>query len=76
MHRDQFQKEMTDRGFYFGKGYVKPLYLLPIYGENEGLCPVTERMWKDELMVFDWLKYPATKKDIDKAIYNVKEVLK
>ncbi len=73
--RDDFQDEMLKRGIYFGKGYVKPLYLLPIYGYKEGLCPNSERAWR-ELCVFDWLKYPTTKKDIDKAIDIVKTVLK
>ena len=46
MTRDQFQKEMMRRGVFFGSGYVKPIHLLPIYNNSEGLCPVAERMWK------------------------------
>lgn len=76
MHRNDFQKEMLSRGVYFGSGYVNPLYHLPIYNIKDTICPVAERMWSTELMVFDWLKYPTTKKDIDKAIDTAKEILK
>lgn len=78
MPRDEFQDKMIQRGIYFGRGYVTPLYLLPIYkkfGYKEGMCPVTERMWKKELLVFDWMKYPKTKRDVDKAVKIVKEVI-
>ncbi len=78
MKRDDFQDKMIESGIYFGKGYVKPLYLLPIYkqfGYGEGLCPVTERMWREELMVFDWLKYPRTEGDVAHTIKIVKQVL-
>ncbi len=36
MHRDQLQEGLMKRGIYFGKGYVKPLHLLPIFGGHEG----------------------------------------
>lgn len=74
--REDFQQEMKDRGFYFGSGYVKPLTLLPIYDYGMGYCPVAERMWKSEIMVTDILKWPLTKKDIDKCIETIKIVLK
>ena len=67
MSRDTFQDKMIKRGIYFGKGYVKPLYLLPIYeqfGYKEGLCPVAERMWAKELLVTDILKHPLNTTDI------------
>jgi hypothetical protein len=54
---------------------VKPIYLLPIFGGSLGQCPVAERMWQKELMVFDWLKYPATTEDIDTAIEIAKDIL-
>lgn len=78
MPRNEFQKKMIDKGVYFGSGYVEPLYLLPVYekfGYKKGLCPVTERMWERELLVFDWLRYGTTFKDIDHAIKIVKEVI-
>lgn len=78
VHRDEFQDRLLEKEVYFGKGYVKPLYLLPVYrkfGYTRGLCPVTERMWKDELMVFDWLRAPVTVRDIDKVIEIVEETI-
>jgi hypothetical protein len=62
------------RGVYFGKGYGKPLYRLPIFGNQENLCPVAERMWSKELCVFDWLRYPCTTDDVDEAVTAIKEV--
>jgi dTDP-4-amino-4,6-dideoxygalactose transaminase len=79
MTRTEFQQKCQARGLYMGAGYVKPLYMLPIYQKVSCRvmpCPVTERMWSKELMVIDWLKYPCTKKDVDWAIDIIKEVLK
>jgi len=76
MHRNEFQREMMNRGIYFGAGYVTPIYHQPIYNIREPICPVAERMYKDELMVFDWLKTGKTKKDVDKAIDTAKAILK
>lgn len=76
MHRDEFQDKMMQRGIYFGKGYVKPLYLLPIYeqfGYKEGLCPVAERMYREELLVTDIVKDPDL--DIEAIVKAIKDVL-
>ncbi len=78
MSREGFQAEMLKRGVYFGSGYVTPLYLYPIYwqfGYKEGLCPVTERMWKKELMVFDWLRYPMVEQEVYGIIDIVGEIV-
>lgn len=66
---------MIKRGVYFGKGYVKPLHLLPVFGGRLGQCPVAERMWQKELMVTDILRPPATIEDMDKIIKTMKEIL-
>jgi len=47
--------------------------LLPAFGGKPGQCPVSERMWHKELMVFDWLRYPTTLEDIDHAIKLLRE---
>ena len=75
MPRDVFQDRMIKEGIYFGKGYVKPLHLLPVFGGKEGQCLVAERMWKKELTVFDWAKYPITLTNVDRAIETVKKVI-
>jgi len=74
-NRDQFQARMKDEGIYFGSGYVKPLYLLPVFGGKEGQCPVCERMY-NEIIVTDIFKYPMTIKDVDKIIEVVKRCLR
>jgi len=78
MPRDEFQDRMIKAGMYFGKGYVKPLYLLPIYqqfGYKKGLCKVTERMYEKELIVTDILKHPLTLRDVDKIVDIIKEII-
>jgi len=77
MKRDDFQDKMIERGIYFGKGYVKPLYLLPIYqqfGYKEGLCPVSERMWR-EIIVTDIFKSPMGEAKMCDIIEIVKEII-
>jgi len=77
MTRDDFQDKMIEKGIYFGKGYVKPLYLLPIYqqfGYKEGICPVTERMWR-EIVVTDIVKHPKTEEDICGIIDIVRDIV-
>jgi dTDP-4-amino-4,6-dideoxygalactose transaminase len=76
MHRDEFQDRLMQEGVYFGKGYVKPIYLLPIFDKPEGLCPVTERMWREELMVTDIFRYPMTIKDCEKIVETIKKVIR
>jgi dTDP-4-amino-4,6-dideoxygalactose transaminase len=71
--RNAYQKRLADNGVYFGvKGYAKPLYLLPIYGEKKGLCPITEDMYDNVVMGMDRLRYPMTIKDIDKMVEVMK----
>lgn len=75
-NRDELQDALIKRGIYFGKGYVKPLYLLPIYGRPKGLCPVTERMYESSLMVTDIFKSPMTKSDCDIIKAGILDTLK
>lgn len=73
--RNDFQRHMIKRGIYFGAGYVRPLHLLPIFGGHEGQMPVAERMYKKELCVFDWLRKPYKKKDVNECIKIIKEII-
>ncbi len=78
MRRDAFQDKMIENDIYFGKGYVKPIYLLPIYkqfGYGEGLCPVTERMWR-ELIITDIFKYPMTEDRVNTILDKIKKTVK
>lgn len=74
--RDAFQDKLIKKGVYFGKGYVKPLHLLPVFNGVMGDCPVAERMYLDELMVTDIFRYPMTVKDVDKIVKVINEVIK
>ena len=67
-------KKLKDKGIYFGE-YVKPLHLLPIYNQKEGLCPVAERMWREELIVTDRFRYPLKDSEIYVIIQGVKDSL-
>ena len=75
MSRDTFQDELIKRDIYFGKGYVKPLYFLPVFRDYATECPVAERMWR-ELIVLDWLRYPATLEDVDLAADTMEEIIR
>ncbi len=74
MTKQEFCKRLGEKGVYFGD-YVKPLHLLPIFGGREGQMPVAERIWRDELIVMDWIREPYTRKDVDEAIRAMKEVI-
>lgn len=87
--RGQLADALAAEGIPFGKGYVKPLYLLPIYQKRQdrqryetGTCPVAERLHYKELINSSpaLLRHPLTKKDMDdviaafqKIIYNKNE---
>lgn len=88
--RDLFVKALVAEGIPFGAGYVKPLYLNPIYHENKpfiytcfgkeisydkGICPVTERLYEKETMVTTVCRPPATKADMDDVVRAVRKIL-
>ena len=78
--REAFSKALAAEGFPHSVGYVKPLYLLPIFQQRTGvgqsgfplreattsyapgLCPVAERLYNHELILFECCLY-----SIDKA---------
>lgn len=77
--RDDFQRRLADRGVYFGnKDYGKPLYLQPIYkkfGYKTGISPVAERMWSNEIMVTDRLRFPMTLDDVEDMVDVIQDVV-
>jgi perosamine synthetase len=88
--RDLFVKALVAEGIPFGAGYVRPLYLNPIYHENKpfiynyygkeinydkGICPVTERMHEKELMLTAVCRPPATQEDMDDIIRAISKIL-
>jgi perosamine synthetase len=88
--RDTFVKALVAEGIPFGAGYVRPLYLNPIYHENKpfiynyygkgisydkGICPVTERLYEKELILTAVCRPPATRSDMDDIIEAITKVI-
>ena len=77
-------------------GYVKPLYLQPLYQNkiayggtdcpwncekysgtvdySKGICPVTEKMYEDVLIIHELMRPPMTTEDLDDAVKSFKKV--
>jgi len=90
MSREQFVSALNAEGIPFGQGYVKPLYLNPIYHENKpfpykfykgtasyekGLCPVAERLHEKELVSTIILRPPANENDLKDVINAIDKVI-
>ncbi|MFC1917389.1 DegT/DnrJ/EryC1/StrS family aminotransferase [Chloroflexota bacterium] len=88
--RELFIKALVAEGIPFGGGYVKPLYLNPIYHENKpfiynyfgsgisydkGICPVAERLHEKELVSTVICRPPATRADMDDVVRAIKKIL-
>lgn len=88
--RDVFVRALVAEGIPFSTGYVKPLYLNPIYHENKpfiykyfgmeisydkGICPVTERLYEKELILTAVCRPPATREDMDDVVKAINKVL-
>ena len=88
--RDLFVKALNEEGIPFGAGYVKPLYLSPIFHENEhfilkqygqhvsydkGICPVVERLHEKEIILTLMARPPATYQDMDDIVGAMKKVI-
>lgn len=95
--RKKFHEAMVAEGIPVTAGYVRPIYLEPIYqrqiafGEggypfshpaykgkpnyNKGICPVTERMHEEELVLTHMLHAGVTKDEIKDFIAAVEKVL-
>ncbi len=83
--RDRLVDALVAEGIPFGKGYVKPLYLLPIYQKRqdsqrykEGICPVAEKLHYRELIYSSpaLLRYPMTEKDMNDVVTAFKKIVK
>jgi perosamine synthetase len=88
--RELFIKALTAEGIPFGAGYVRPLYLNPIYHENKpfiydyfgkdisydkGICPVTEGLHERKLVSTPVCRPPATLKDMEDVVKAVRKVI-
>ena len=91
-------KSRETEGIKIGCGYVKPLYLQPLYQDkivygntscpwtcsksrgdhtyNKGICPTTEKLYEDVLIIHELMRPPMTEEDLDdviKAFFKVWE---
>ena len=88
--REIFVKALQFEGISVGEGYMKPLYLEPIfqskngYGNklykgnvdySKGICPNVETMYYDEIITTDVCKYPNKKEDIDELVMAIEKVI-
>lgn len=73
--REWFRRELISAWIFWGnENYGKPLYRLPVFSKYEANCPVAERLWKDEIMVTDIVRYPNTPYDMKIIAKRFKEV--
>lgn len=88
--REQFVKALVAEGIPCAAGYVRPMYLNPIYHENKpfiydyfgeeisydkGICPVTERLYEKDLVTFAVCRAPATREDMDDIVRAITKIL-
>lgn len=95
--RDLFVKAVVAEGIPFSAGYVKPIYLEPMYQKRicfgdkgcpftcrfyessvkyeKGMCPVTEMMHYEKLILTGLCRYPCRTEDIDDVIRAFEKVL-
>jgi dTDP-4-amino-4,6-dideoxygalactose transaminase len=90
LSRDQFVKALNAEGIPISQGYVKPLYLTPIYHEQKpfpysfykgkasyekGICPVAERLHEKELVLCAVMRTPATEDDARDLVLAINKIL-
>ena len=78
--RDRFVAALQAEGIPAGPGYVKPLYLNPLYAERRswafsayrggaryerGICPVAEDLHFQKVVVLAVVRPPASERDMD-----------
>lgn len=88
--RAVFAKALRAEGIPVGEGYVRPLYLNPIYHENrpaafrfyqgearydKGTCPVAEALHERELLLLSVVRPPSTFQDMDDITMGISKVL-
>lgn len=90
LSRDLFAKALRAEGIPVGAGYVRPLYLNPLYQERRalayrsykgkvrydlGICPVAEQLHFRSLLFVPVCRPPAEKQDIEDIAVAVQKVL-
>lgn len=87
--RARFVEAVTAEGIPISGGYVKPVYLSPLYQQRrawafrtyrgaaryeEGICPVVERLHNQEMLLLAVVRPPATERDIDDIAAAIQKV--
>ena len=88
--RDKFCEAINAEGIQMWGGYVKPLYLNPLYIERrayafkhyngnavykKGICPVAESLYEKELVMTMLCRPPATTNDMDDIANAIKKII-
>jgi len=88
--RGWFVEALNAEGVPFGAGYVRPLYLSPLYQQQahyafahyqghaeyyKGLCPVAEYLYERGLILTMAARPPATTDDMDDIVKAIDKVL-
>ena len=88
--RDVFCKALNAEGIPCGAGYVKPLYLNPLYSEKrayafrhykgdakyeKGICPVVESLYEKEVIMIAVGRPPATIEDMNDIITAINKII-
>lgn len=90
LSRADFSRALSAEGFPHFVGYVRPLYMLPVFQQRiafgkhpfdltdreypKGLCPVAERMHEQEFLGFENCMYTPDETQIDLLIEAVRKV--
>jgi len=88
--RRQFSRALEAEGFPHSTGYVRPLYMLPMFQKKialgsypfnlstidykEGACPVAERMHSEELLVYEPCMYDISPEVSDLMAEAIRKV--
>jgi len=88
--REKFCEALNAEGIPMWGGYVKPLYLNPLYLERrayafkhykgkavyqKGICPVAESLYENELILTMVSRPPAVKEDMDDVVNAIKKII-
>ena len=88
--RDLFCNALREEGIPCSAGYVKPLYLNPLYLEKKafafkhytgnvkyekGICPVAESLHEKELIFTQVVRPPATLDDMNDIVVAIKKII-
>ncbi|MEM3184919.1 MAG: DegT/DnrJ/EryC1/StrS family aminotransferase [Candidatus Hadarchaeales archaeon] len=87
--RDIFAEALKAEGIPVSTGYVKPLYLSPLYQERRayafkhyrgnvsyhmGICPVAEEMYFKKMLILPVVRPPASENDMDDIVDAVRKI--